>query len=170
MRLVELDRLVESYWEELVAGEQEPFGGIRENLVWRDKTRNLGVREGDGRLVAAAGVVLAEVRIERESCFEVAGLGGLIVTRSERGRGLARMLRHGLIELAGELEARRAMLFCAPKLMSFYREFAFVAIDAPVWADQPGGRIEMPLQGMWKALDDEAKWPSGRVELQGEPF
>lgn len=168
--MVELGRLAEPDWEELVAGEHEPFGGIGENLLWRDKTRNIGVREDDGRLVAAAGVVLAEVRIERESCFEVAGLGGLIVTRSERGRGLARMLCHGLIELAGELEVGRAMLFCVPKLMLFYREFGFVAIDAPVWADQPGGRIEMPLRAMWKALDDEARWPSGRVELQGEPF
>jgi hypothetical protein len=75
-----------------------------------------------------------------------------------------------LIELAGELGVRRAMLFCVPKLMSFYRELGFVAIDAPVWVDQPGGRIEIPLQAMWKALDDEAWWPSGRVELRGEPF
>lgn len=170
MRLVELDRLAEPYWEELVAGEPEPFGGIGEDLLWRDKTRNIGVRDDDGRLVAAAGVVLAEVKIEREPSFEVAGLGGLIVTRSARGRGLARMLFRGLIELASELEARRAMLFCVPKLMPFYREFGFVAIDAPVWADQPGGRIEMPLKAMWKGLGDEAKWPSGRVELRGEPF
>ncbi len=170
MRLVELDRLSESYWEDLVAGEHEPFGGIGERLLWRDKTRNIGVREDDGRLVAAAGVVLAEVKIEQELPFEVAGLGGLIVTRSARGRGLARMLCQGLVELAGELEVRRAMLFCLPKLIPFYPEFGFVAIDAPVWADQPAGRIEMPLKAMWKALDGEADWPSGRVELEGEPF
>lgn len=170
MRLVELDRLSEPYWEELVAGEQEPFGGIGESLLWRDKTRNIGVREDDGRLVAAAGVVLAEVKIEHEPPFEVAGLGGLMVTRNARGRGLARMLCQRLIELAGELEVRRAMLFCLPKLMPFYREFDFVTIDASVWADQPGGRIEMPLQAMWKALEGETDWPSGRVELQGEPF
>ncbi len=170
MRLVELDRLSEPCWEELVAGEHEPFGGIGENLLWREKTRNIGVREEDGRLVAAAGVVLAEVKIEQEPPFEVAGLGGLIVTRSARGRGLARMLCQSLIELANELEVRRAMLFCLQKLMPFYLEFGFVAIDAPVWADQPGGRIEMPLKAMWKALDGEADWPSGRVELQGEPF
>jgi predicted N-acetyltransferase YhbS len=170
MRLIELDRLSESYWEDLIAGEQEPFGGIGEDLVWRDKTRNIGVHEDDGRLVAAAGVVLAEVKIEREPSFEVAGLGGLIVTRSARGRGLARMLCQSLIELAGELEVRRAMLFCLPKLMPFYREFGFVAIEAPVWADQPDGRIEMPLKAMWKTLDGEARWPSGRVELQGKPF
>lgn len=170
MRLVELGGLSEPYWEELVAGEQEPFGGIGESLLWRDKTRNIGVREDDGRLVAAAGVVLAEVKIEQEPSFEVAGLGGLMVTRSARGRGLARMLCQRLIELACEFEVRRAMLFCQPKLMRFYREFGFETIDAPVWADQPGGRIKMPLRAMWKTLDGEADWPSGRVELRGEPF
>jgi predicted GNAT family N-acyltransferase len=170
MRLVELDRLSEPYWKELVAGEQEPFGGVGEDLAWRDKTRNIGIREDDGRLVAAAGVIVAEVRIEQEPAFEVVGLGGLIVTRNARGRGLARMLCQSLIELAGELEVQRAMLFCQPKLMPFYRELGFVPIDAPVWADQPSGRIEMPLQAMWKTLDAEVKWPSGRVELLGEPF
>jgi predicted N-acetyltransferase YhbS len=170
MRLVELDRLSEPYWEELVAGEYEPFGGIGESLVWRDKARNIGVREDDGRLVAAGGVVLAEVKIGQELPFEVAGLGGLIVTRSARGRGLARLLCQSLIELASDIEVRRAMLFCLPKLMPLYGKFGFVAIDAPVWAEQPEGRIEMPLPAMWKALSSDADWPSGRVELLGEPF
>lgn len=62
------------------------------------------------------------------------------------------------------------MLFCLPKLMPLYGEFGFVAIDAPVWADQPGGQIEMPIPAMWKALSSDAGWPSGRVELLGEPF
>lgn len=170
MRLVELDRLSEPYWEELVAGEREPFGGIGESLVWREKTHNIGVRTDDGRLVAAGGVVLAEVAIEREPPFQVVGLGGLIVTRSARGRGLAHLLCQRLLELASELEAQRAMLFCLANLMPLYGKFGFVPIDAPVWADQPGGRIEMPLPAMWKALDSDTSWPSGRVELLGEPF
>jgi predicted GNAT family N-acyltransferase len=170
MRLVELDRLSEPYWEELVAGEDEPFGGVGEQLVWRDKTRNVGVREDDGRLIAAAGVLLAEVKVGDESPFEVAGLGGLIVTRSARGRGLARLLCRRLLEIAGELDAGRAMLFCVPELMPLYGEFGFVQIEDPVWADQPGGRIEMPLSAMWSPLGSDAIWPPGRVELVGEPF
>jgi predicted N-acetyltransferase YhbS len=170
MLLVELDRLSEPYWEELVAGEHEPFGAIGENLVWRDKTRNIGVREDDGRLVAAAGVVLAEVRVGQEPPFLVAGLGGLIVTHSARGRGLARLLFQRLLKLAGEVEAERAMLFCLPGLMALYGQFGFVGIDAPVWANQPQGRIEMPMPAMWKALSDDAGWPSGTVGLLGEPF
>jgi predicted GNAT family N-acyltransferase len=170
MRLVELDALSEPYWEELIAGECEPFGSIGANLVWRDKTRNIGVREDDGQLVAAAGAVLAEVKIGQEPPLQVAGLGGLIVTRSARGRGLARLLFQRLLELAGELEVQRAMLFCRPELMQLYGKFGFIAIDTPVWADQPGGRIEMPLPAMWSALSSDANWPSGRIELLGEPF
>jgi predicted GNAT family N-acyltransferase len=170
MRLVELDRLTEPFWEELIAGEHEPFGGIGERLVWRDKTRNVGVRDDAGRLLAAAGVVLAEVKVGQESSFEVAGLGGLIVTRSARARGLARLLCGRLLEIAGELEVQRAMLFCLPKLMPIYEKFGFVEIGEPVWVDQPGGRIEMPLPAMWSALGSDASWPAGLVELLGEPF
>lgn len=170
MRLVELDRASEPFWDELVAGEDEPFGDIGAKLVWREKTRNVGVREDDGRLVAAAGVVLAEVKVGVEPPFQVAGLGGLLVTRSARGRGLARLLFPHLLELAGELEVQRAMLFCLPKLMPLYGQFGFAAIHAPVWVDQPEGRVEMPMQTMWKALGGDAGWPSGSVELLGEPF
>lgn len=170
MRLVELDRLSEPYWEELIAGEPEPFGGVGEELAWRDKTRNIGVRQDDGRLVAAAGMVLAEVMVGREPPFQVVGLGGLIVTRTARGRGLARLLCERLLEVAGELGVKRAMLFCSPKLMLLYGKLGFIPIDTPVWAEQPGGQIEMPLPAMWSALGSDARWPLGNVTLLGEPF
>lgn len=170
MRLVELDRRSEPYWDELIAGEHEPFGSVGEQMVWRDKTRNVGVREDDGRLVAAAGAVLAEVKVRQEPSFQVAGLGGLIVTRSARGRGLARLLAVRLLEIAGELKVERAMLFCRPELTSLYAQFGFIMIEAPVWVDQPEGRVEMPMPAMWSALGSNAGWPPGRVDLLGEPF
>ncbi len=170
MRLVELDRRSEPYWDELIAGEQEPFGSTGEQLVWRDKTRNVGVRDDDGRLVAAGGVVLAEVTVEQEPSFQVAGLGGLIVTSRARGRGLARLLAARLLEIASELGVERAMLFCRPELARLYAQFGFVTIEASVWVDQPEGRVEMPMPAMWSALGGDAGWPPGRVDLLGEPF
>jgi GNAT superfamily N-acetyltransferase len=170
MQVVELDRLVEPYWDKLVAGEHEPWGRVGEELVWRDKTRNIGVRDDSGRLVAAGGAVLAEVRVGPQSPFQVAGVGGLIVTRSARGRGLARLLVPHLLLVAGEFGTERAMLFCRPELMPLYCTFGFAPIEAPVSADQPGGRIEMPLPAMWKMLTGDAGWPAGRVELLGAPF
>jgi GNAT superfamily N-acetyltransferase len=170
MQVVELDRLSEPYWEDLAAGEPEPFGGVGETLSWRDKTRNIGVCEDDGRLVAAAGAVLAEVKVGGEAPFPVVGLGGLLVTHTARGRGLARLLCARLLEIAREFDVQRAMLFCMPKLMPLYSEMGFVVIEAPVWVDQPGGRIEMPMAAMWSALGGGVGWPCGRIELLGEPF
>jgi hypothetical protein len=62
------------------------------------------------------------------------------------------------------------MLFCRPELVALYRGFGCEEIAAPVWADQPGGRIEMPLAAMWRPLRDGAEWPSGRVDVRGLPF
>lgn len=170
MRLVELDPQAEPYWEDLLAGEQEPWGGVGERLSWRDKTRNLGLRDDEGTLLAAAGMVLAEARTAPAGTFEVAGLGGLVVRRSARGRGLARELAGHLLELAGELPVERAMLFCQPGLMPFYRELGFEEIAEPVWAQQPGGSVRMPMGAMWRPLRAGVAWPAGEVYLDGEPF
>jgi predicted N-acetyltransferase YhbS len=114
MWLVELDNLAEPLLGGAGGRRARVVWWHRRDLLWRDKTHNIGVRADDGRLVAAAGVVLAEVMIEREPSFEVAGLGGLIVTRSERGRGLARMLCQAWSSL-------RANLRCGERCSSAYR-------------------------------------------------
>ncbi len=170
MRVVELDPQAEPYWDELLAGEREPWGAAGERLSWRDKTRNIGLRDDDGRLLAAGGAVLAELHADGGPPFEVGGLGGLVVTRSARGRGLARELAGHLLELARELPADRAMLFCEPHLEGLYREFGFEEITDPVWVDQPAGRVRMPMGAMWRPLCDGVGWPPGELYLDGEPF
>jgi hypothetical protein len=62
------------------------------------------------------------------------------------------------------------MLFCRLELVALYRRLEFVEITAPVWADQPSGRIEMPMAAMWRALCPGAEWPPGRVDVRGLPF
>ena len=59
------------------------------------------------------------------------------------------------------------MRFCRRDLVRVYRRFGFVEITSPVWADQPGGRIEMPLVAMWRALRSGTRWPPGRVDVRG---
>ena len=115
-------------------------------------------------------MVVAEAQVGVAPSFRVAGIGGVIVTRSVRGRGHGRMLIERVLELAGELGVSRAMLFCLPDRLPLYAKFGFLRIDAPVWAQQPQGRIEVPLYAMWKPLGAAAGWPSGAVELLGEPF
>jgi predicted GNAT family N-acyltransferase len=170
VRLVELDRVTGDDWQQIVAGEPEPFGAVGETLVWRDKTHHVGVRDDAGQLVAMAGLVLADVRVADEPPMQVAGIGGVIVTKAARGQGLARMMVERVIDIAGQLEVERAMLFCLPQNTGLYAKFGFQPIERPVWAQQPGGLIEVPMRAMFKPLAGAAGWPEGRVELLGEPF
>jgi predicted GNAT family N-acyltransferase len=170
MELVELGALTDEDWAGLVDDEPEPFGPVGAGLEWRRKDRHVGLRAPDGRLVAVAGAEVATVDVEAAGRFEVVGVGSVIVTRSVRGRGLMSSLIAPLLRVAEGLGPDRAMLFCRPELVALYRGMGCVEIDAPVWADQPGGRIEMPLPAMWRPLRDGAQWPPGRVDVHGLPF
>ncbi|HMD51340.1 MAG TPA: GNAT family N-acetyltransferase [Solirubrobacteraceae bacterium] len=170
MDLVELGALSDRDWTELIAGEHQPFGPDGAGLQWRAKDRHIGVRGAGGALVAVAGAVVATVEIEGGEAFEVVGLGSLIVTRSARGQGLMSRLLGPLLELASEIGPARAMLFCRPPLVAVYRELDFAVIAGPVFAEQPGGRVQVPMTAMWRALHGSPGWPAGRVEVHGLPF
>ncbi len=169
MRLVELAKVTDRDWRQVIAGEPEPWGGVGETLHWRTSTHRLGLRDEAGTLVALAGLLLADVRVG-DSLLQVAGIGGVIVTRAARGRGLARLLIERVLQVANELGAERATLFCSPANVRLYAKFGFKLIEGPVFAQQPSGVIEMPMLAMWKPLTAGADWPEGRVELPEEPF
>jgi predicted GNAT family N-acyltransferase len=169
VRLVELSR-DEGFWEELIAGEHAPFGDIGTELSWREKTLNLGLRADDGQLLAAAGLVIAGVRAGEPEPFEVTGLGGVIVTRAERGRGYGRIVIERALERALEWPPERAMLFCVPRNVALYRKFGFREIGAPVEVMQGGEQVVMPMCAMYKPLRGDPRWPAGPVHVLGEPF
>jgi predicted GNAT family N-acyltransferase len=170
VEFVELAALTGQDWDAVVAGEHQPFGSLGAELEWRPKDRHFALRAQDGRLLALAALVGVEVEIEGAGGFDVAGLGGVIVTPSERGCGLMFKVVEPVLALAEELGPERAMLFCRPALVAVYRRLGFEEIAAPVWADQPTGPVEMPMRAMWRALQPGAEWPPGCVHVRGLPF
>jgi len=168
--LVQLGEITAEQEDEVVAGEHAAWGGVGEELEWAEKQRHVALRSAEGELVAIAGALIAEVALESGERFQVVGIGGVMVTASERGRGLVWPLLEALLEIAAEMGPQRAMLFCRPQLMALYEKFAFAEISAPVWARQPQGKIEMPLCAMWRPLREGVRWPQGRVDVQGLPF
>jgi predicted N-acetyltransferase YhbS len=169
--LSEMENLSSRDWDELVAGEHQPFGGVGEGMTWRSKDRYVGVRGEDERLLAAAGVVRADVRVGDREPFPVAGIGGVIVTRCERGRGLGRAVIEGAIEIARRMELERAMLFCLTRNVALYERFGFYALAQRARASEARGVIVVPMTAMWAPLRDGVGWPAGEpVEVLGEPF
>jgi GNAT superfamily N-acetyltransferase len=169
--IVEQGDLTDEQWEELAAGEEDPFGVGDLDMQWRPKERYFVLRGPDGRLRAAAGLVVVDVEAGGES-FPVAGVGGVIVSHLHRGQGLARQVLEAALERAETLGPERAMLFCAPHNIALYARFGFLEIVAPVLAQQPRGEVEMTTTGaaMWRPLRAGVRWPDGAVRLPGLPF
>src|SRR4051812_38370838 len=169
VRLREEGRLSAEDWEALVAGEPDPFGAEGLNLQWLPKKHFFVLRGEDGRPVATTGLVVADVEAGGEA-FAVVGVGAVIVSEPQRGRGLMRRVLDAALETAPSLGPDRAMLFCSPANVARYARFGFREIESRVVAQQPAGPVEMPAAAMWRPLRPGATWPAGPVRLPGPPF
>ena len=182
VHLVELEEVTDQQWAELIDGEIEPWGGdSAERMSWQPKEWYIAARGEDGTLIALAGAAAGAVDIENAGGFDVLGVGGVFVHASHRGRGLAMLVVRELLARARTDPAspERAMLFCRTLLTGLYEKLGFRQIEASVWAQQPEGRVEMPILAMWRPLsasDDpglapaDPGWPPGRVDIRGLPF
>ncbi len=164
--IVEGDQLSPAQWDELRAGEENPFGD--DALQWRRKERFLALRM-DGQLVSSAAWAIVDVQVAGEA-FPVVGLGAVIVARPHRGKGYARAILEPWLERAATLGPEHASLFCSPENETLYTRFGFAPVGATVTADQPGGPVEMSGVFMWRPLREGATWPAGPVRILGLPF
>src|SRR3954464_10214174 len=109
MEVVELGGMTPDGRAQLAAGEAPPFGV--NDLEWREADRYVALRD-DGRLIAAAGLVVATVEAAG-SAFDVVGVGGVIVARPRRGQGFMRRVMEAAMACAEQLGPAFAMLFCS---------------------------------------------------------
>jgi predicted N-acetyltransferase YhbS len=169
VEVVEFGRLSATQREELYGREDDPFEVGHVTLQFRPKERHVGLQDERGRLVASAGLVLAEVEAGHRR-FPVVGLGSVLVTATHRGRGLGREVVEAALTVATTLGPEFMMLFCLPDRVGFYRLLGFSEIEDVVQVRQPAGYAPMPLATMWRALREGARWPEGQVVLRTLPF
>ena len=171
MDVVELDSLTDDQRAAMGEGEEDPFGneGDGPGLEWREKDLYLALRDADDRLVARAGLLIADGTVAGRP-VTVVGLGDVLVAPSRRRRGLAVEVTKAALERARGLGPELIMLFCDESNVGLYRRAGFRLIHAPVRADQPDGPVEMPMRAMWASLREDAAWPGGDVVLGGRPF
>ncbi|MEV4561035.1 GNAT family N-acetyltransferase [Kitasatospora sp. NPDC049285] len=158
-------------WEQVHAlggGVADPFETGTTNLVWRPKEQHYGVRSGD-RVVAHAGYVVVPVEVGGVR-FDVAGIGGVIVSPDVRGQGLARTAVDAALAGARAAGLDLALLFCLPDRASLYRRLGWTPITEPVTVEQPAGPTVMPIHAMWTAVTPGGSWPGGPVRLHSLPM
>ena len=169
VELIEFGRLTQRQRRELEGDEQDPFDAAGSTLHFRDKDRHVGLRDDRGRLVASAGMVVAEVEVAGRR-FPVVGLGGVIVNAERRGRGHAREVVTAALARAERLGPEFILLFCHADRAGLYRLLGFTEVGSEVTVDQPDGTATMPMRAMWRGLRADASWPDGGVALLGLPF
>ena len=168
--MVEFGRLTEDIRAELEGNEKDPFDAAGNTLQWRPKDRHIALRGGDGRLVASAGLVLAEIQVGDGPPIAVVGIGGVLVSQAHRGAGLGRRVIVEVLARAATLGPELALLFCHRNRAGLYERHDFMEAPTPVLVEQPEGRVELPMVTMWRPLRDGAELPAGRLVLLGLPF
>lgn len=169
VQLVDLPYVGPGDLAQIVDGEVDPYGTEHWAILWRDKSGFVGLKE-DGRVIAQADWVSAEVRGADGALVEVVGLGGVLVHREYRGSGIGRQVVLGAMAKMRELNRPIAMLFCRPERVRFYESIGWFRIPSTVTADQPAGSIVMPCVACWAPLVEGAALPPRELHLQGLPF
>ena len=170
MELIEFGTLSAERYAELVGNEHDPWDAGDLKFEWRPKEWHVGVLDEDGRLVAAAGLVVVTARFGDREPIEVVGLGGVIVAARHRGEGLGAMVISEAVRRAGDLGPSIGILFCRPDRAELYRRYGFTEVPGPVLVEQPAGELEIPMVTMWRPVKSGATLPDGRIKLDGLPF
>jgi GNAT superfamily N-acetyltransferase len=169
MELVDLPDFGPDEYDEIVDGEEDPFGTEHLGIEWCPKDCHVGL-EDDGRLVAHAGWLTTDARMANGELIEVLGLGGVMLHRRYRGSGVGRLVVTGAMDRMRRQSAVIAMLFCRPERLRFYGDLGWFPITEPVTVGQPGGSIVMPLRTCWLPLTQGTILPVGAIEFPGLPF
>lgn len=170
VELIEFGKLSSERYAELVGDEQDPWDAADSTLEWRPKDRHVAVRDDDGMLAAAAGLVVADVQFGEQAPVPVVGIGGVIVVARHRGRGLGRQVISEVVRCAQNLGPEMAMLFCRPDRAELYRKYGFAEVPGRVLVDQSTGVLQMPPVTMWRPLTEGVRLHDGVVRVHGLPF
>jgi predicted N-acetyltransferase YhbS len=170
MELVEFGLLTEKLRAELEGDEIDPWDSAGlPPLQWRAKEQHVALRDGEGRYMASAGMVVAEVEAGGDR-FPVVGLGGVIVSAAYRGRGLSLQVVQAALDKAATLGPDFMLLFCHGNRVGLYKRFGFEEVGSEVLVEQEGGRVAIPMRAMVRALRPGASWPDGSVVVHSRPF
>lgn len=162
------DTITDEERERLFNWGENIFGIEAHALSWRGKDLHFFM-DVDGEPLSHASLLKHEIQVGGRAVM-VAGLGGVVTRPEAQGRGYARRLvEHAAEFFAREWKVEAGLLFCLPRMVSYYAALGWQSIKEPVLIEQPSGQIEAPLPAMVLPCEGH-EWPAGRVELRSLPW
>lgn len=111
---------------------------------WARPQWHFMIRDVNGQLISHVGAVTRLCLCDSKE-IPVGGIGGVMTQPSQRGKGYAGAGIRRVIEfLRLERPVDMTLLFCAPRLRSFYRRFGFSSFAAVTYVRQYGAKTPFP--------------------------
>ncbi|HEX8177633.1 MAG TPA: GNAT family N-acetyltransferase [Pyrinomonadaceae bacterium] len=154
--------------ERLFGWGEDIFGSNHLNLRWKPKDLHIFVHV-DGNAVTHVGLLQHTVTVGDEQ-VKVCGVGGVVTTLDEHGKGYAtHAMRHAASLMREELRVDFGLLFCHGRLIPFYERLGWQRIKDAVEIEQPSGPITSPMNVLILPCGKES-WPDGPVKLNSLPW
>lgn len=158
------DTLPEADRQTLLGWGTDLFAVSPLGLEWRAKDLHFVLYEDDGPKTLVS-VLRHEIPLG-----VIGGVGSVISLPEARGRGHARrVLERAVAYLRDDMKADFGLLFCLPRLVSFYESQGWSVMEQGVLIDQPGGKVPAPSRVMILPFTGRS-WPAERVELGSLPW
>ena len=162
------DAITDEEKEWLFNWGEDIFGVTSLALQFRPKDVHFFM-DVDGIALSHTSLLRHEVSVNGQPLL-VAGLGGVVTRPEAQGKGYAaRLIRHAVEFFKREWDVEAGLLFCLPRLVSYYESLGWQTIVGPVLIEQPSGRMKSPVATLILPCRGRA-WPNGEVELRSLPW
>jgi len=148
----------------------QPFALLADRYTWAQPMWSVMVK-ADQRVVTHAGILYRIIQVG-DIRVPVGGITSVITYSDWRGRGYARaVLARAAAFVAVWLWAPFALAICRRKDTDFYEMLGWRVAEAPIWCEQPGGRVRLEGEvAVFLPCQGDAEWPSGTIDLGGPPW
>lgn len=113
-------------------------------IEWALPQWSVMIRDLDQQLVSHVGVLTRRGLCDDEAIL-IGGIGGVKTQPSQRGKGYAGAgLRRAINFLQGEMAVDMSLLFCGPRMRSYYQRFGFGSFLGDTLVRQDDAKVVFP--------------------------
>jgi len=145
------------------------YGPDDDDLTWTDEEDWRMWLEVEGELVSCLTIIERDARVG-DVAVRLGGIGGVATLPSQQHKGYAGRVMLGAADFLHEtLRVDFGHLLCSPELVAYYASFGWQPLAAPLWIDQPGGKVALQHSHMMLPCSGRS-WPAGTLDLCGLPW
>ncbi|MCY4536979.1 MAG: GNAT family N-acetyltransferase [Chloroflexi bacterium] len=137
---------------------------------WAHPQWSVMIRDADQQLVSHVGV-LTRLCLCDDREILIGGIGGVMTEPSQRGKGYAGAgMGRATDFLRGEKAVDISLLFCAPRMRSYYQRFGFSSFAGDTLVRQDGAKILVPRDEVMVMPAVKALPQCAALDLCGLPW